>query len=167
MIRALGLDLSLACTGVATADGDLVSIRPRAGAADPARRLHEIVDRLDPYLRADVAVVEGYNPKGRQGFTMARIAELGGVVRMRLWQLSVPYVEAPPSLVKKFATGNGNADKAAVTAAAVAAGAAPANADQADAFWLRQLALAAAGAPHDDDQELLVARLDWPEGVRP
>jgi Holliday junction resolvasome RuvABC endonuclease subunit len=169
VIYALGLDLSLACTGIATATGDLASIRPKAGASDPARRLNEIVDRLDPHLRAtnlEVAVIEGYNPRGRQGFTMARIAELGGVVRMRLWQLDVPYVEVPPAVLKKFATGSGNADKAAMVAAAVAAGASPANPDQADAFWLRQMALAAAGAPHDDDQEVLVARLDWPKGVR-
>lgn len=140
MIAVIGVDASLTRTGLARADGRLVSIVPKAGANDRARRLFEIVSVFRRNLPTGEAgaVIERYNPRGQQGYTMAHLAELGGVLRLVLFEFAIPWVEVPPSTLKKFATGKGNADKDAMVAAARAAGADPANHDEADAFWLRR-----------------------------
>jgi Holliday junction resolvasome RuvABC endonuclease subunit len=39
------------------------------------------------------------------------IAENGGVVKHQLWKNHIEYRTIPPTVVKKFATGKGNADK--------------------------------------------------------
>jgi len=39
------------------------------------------------------------------------IAENGGVLKFLLWRSFVPYEGIPPTVIKKFATGKGNADK--------------------------------------------------------
>lgn len=141
-VAALGLDLSLSRTGIATIAGHTHSIVPRAGAKDPARRLHEIIEALDPYLRIGepkIAVLEAYSYGGHQGRTMARLAELGGAVRMRLFELDIPFVEIPPATLKKWATGHGNATKDEMLVAACEKGGSPSNDDEADAFLLRAL----------------------------
>jgi Holliday junction resolvasome RuvABC endonuclease subunit len=147
VIAVLGLDLAVTRTGVACADGTLHAVTPKAGAKDRGRRLSQIICALDPLIargRPGLAVIEGYNPGGIQGFTMAYIGELGGAVRLRLFQHAVPFVEVPPKSLKKWATGNGSASKDEMTQAAIAAGArlGTDQHDEADAFWLRRLGLA-------------------------
>jgi len=39
------------------------------------------------------------------------IAENGGVCKFLLWKNNIPYDTIPPTVIKKFATGKGNADK--------------------------------------------------------
>lgn len=39
------------------------------------------------------------------------IAENTGVLKYRLWMLQIPVVAVPPTVIKKFATGKGNANK--------------------------------------------------------
>jgi len=142
----VGLDLSLARTGMALTDGRLVSIRPKAGADDRGRRLHQIVSDITAWLTASrippsLAVIERYSPGGIQGLTASHIGELGGVVRLRLFELAIPWIEVPPAALKKYATGSGGASKEMMTAAAEVAGADPNNHDEADAFWLRRYGL--------------------------
>lgn len=146
-VRVIGLDLSVAATGLAKPDGATVTIRPHAGAGDPARRLNEIVARLDPYLRlgVDLAVIEGYSRGGPGGpYVMLRLAEVGGAVRLRLFELGIPFIEIPPSQLKKFAVGYGGSrqrpvTKADVVEAARLAGVSAANDNEADAFWLHAM----------------------------
>jgi crossover junction endodeoxyribonuclease RuvC len=71
------------------------------------------------------------------------IGELGGVVRLALWEAKVPFVEIPPSCLKKYATGRGNAGKEDVLQAAVIrSGHTFADNNAADAWWLHQMGLA-------------------------
>ena len=42
---------------------------------------------------------------------MFHIAENGGVCKFLLWKNNIPYETIPPTVIKKFATGKGNADK--------------------------------------------------------
>jgi len=39
------------------------------------------------------------------------IAENTGVLKYRLWMLQIPFTTVPPTVIKKFATGKGNANK--------------------------------------------------------
>lgn len=59
--------------------------------------------------------IEGYSmgSKGR----VFNIAENTGVMKYRLWKNGIDYEIIPPTVIKKFATGKGNADKAAMQSA--------------------------------------------------
>jgi Holliday junction resolvasome RuvABC endonuclease subunit len=53
--------------------------------------------------------IEGYS-YGSTG-RVFQIAENGGVLKFLLWRNHIPYDVVPPTVVKKFATGKGNANK--------------------------------------------------------
>ena len=109
----VGLDLSLTATGIA-----------RASAGNPVLALDVIrtplkgMDRLDYIdteicrhiaIGVDLVVIEGY-AFGRPN-QAAHLGELGGIIRHSLWSNGIRYVDVPPSNVKKYATGRGNAPK--------------------------------------------------------
>lgn len=167
-VLAMGLDLSMVATGVARVWGDTRTITPKAPSKEPARRLQEIVYRLDVWLsndKPDVVVIEGYSPGGPGGpWTMIRLGELGGAIRVRLFEHDIPFVEVPPSSLKHFATGDGRAKKPEMVAAAQARGAEVANDNEADAWWLRMVALRRYGHPTAAGFDLSPAlrALPWP-----
>lgn len=142
-VRVIGLDLSVRSSGIALPDGNTRTIAPRTTSHDPARRLHEIVTRLDCHLKAyrpDLAVIEGYNLGAIPGkLSLVRLGELGGAVRVRLFELDIPFAEIPPSVVKQYATGSGAAKKPQMVAAAKACGINVSNDDEADAWWLHAM----------------------------
>jgi Holliday junction resolvasome RuvABC endonuclease subunit len=57
-----------------------------------------------------VVIIEGY-AFGGQGNNVICGAEIGGIVRMDLFTRDVPFVEVPPSTLKKFVSGKGNIKK--------------------------------------------------------
>lgn len=63
-----------------------------------------------------IVFIEGYSFASRNSQAHA-IGELGGVVRLTLWNLRIPYIEIPPTCRAKFATGKGNAGKNEVVSA--------------------------------------------------
>lgn len=63
-----------------------------------------------------VFVIEGYSFSSRNSQAHS-IGELGGVVRFRLWQNNIRFVDVPPTCRAKFATGRGNASKNEVMSA--------------------------------------------------
>lgn len=71
----------------------------------------------------------------------------GFLAHLSAWceERSVPYEGVPVGTIKRFATGRGNADKAAVVAAMRARGFAPADDNEADAIALLLWATAAQG----------------------
>ena len=150
-LRIAGLDPSSSRLGYATPSGELVSLRPSAGSEDPARRLYEISRLVDDALRRypprpDLVVLEGYALGSPHRHTLLTLGEVGGVVRLRLFELDVPFVVVTPTNLKRFSTGNGNADKARMVARAIELGARPTvNDDEADAFHLRRMGRAAHG----------------------
>lgn len=48
---------------------------------------------------------------GARGAAMISLGELGGVIRLALYESKIPYIEVPPTLAKKFVTGKGNSNK--------------------------------------------------------
>lgn len=162
-MRIAGLDNSTKRIGYADADGGIHSISVHAGAEDKPRRLHQLATALTLDLRRhpplpDLIIVEGYAPSPFP-WSMIRLGELGGVVRLRLFEMDIPFVEIPPKSVKLFATGNGNAGKPAMIAAAEALDALVRNDDEADAFHLRRFGLCATGTiPTEHEHEYKAIR---------
>ena len=165
-----GLDLSTTRIGYADPDGATYSISAQAGSKEPARRLYELVRSLEHRLwiirpRPRLVVVEGYSLGSPGRLSLVRLGELGGVVRLRLFELDIAYVEIPPSSLKKYATGSGAAKKPAMQAAAAELGASAANHDEADAFLLRHLGRAAYGleaVEPDGYRAEIIASIAWP-----
>ena len=108
----IGLDLSLTSTGVSiNGETSVVSTKARG-----AERLHIVSSAiLDLCSSRDVAcaIIEGYSFASRNSQAHS-IGEMGGAVRMKLWEKGIPYVEVPPTCRAKFATGKGNAGKSEV-----------------------------------------------------
>lgn len=137
----MGLDLSLTSTGCCNIKGDCYSLKPSYKGAE---RLEWFADTFDALStapnRPDLVVLEGY-AYGRVN-KAHELGELGGVVRLALWRAGIPFVVVPPSTLKKYATGKGNASKDQVLIAAVKrSGIEFNNNDEADAWWLRQIGL--------------------------
>lgn len=160
MTRVLGLDLSLTATGYAYNDEVVGVIRSKANGM---RRLKEIRETVIEFaIVADVVVLEGYGFDSQKAVVLG---ELGGVVRLELYDRRIPYVEVPPALVKKYATGKGNADKDAMLAAAIRRfGFEGDNNNAADAWLLRDMGLVAYdGEPVTDYQREALGKVDWPK----
>ena len=168
-MRVVGLDLAVLSSGVALA-GRTLTVSPGASKdAERLSRIHRAMLRLLDAEKPDLVVIEGYSFS--RGLAGARsVAEVGGVVRLLLWHLKIPYVEVPPASLKLFATGSGRADKTAMRTAARRA--APieswANDDEVDAWWLRRVGLAIVGklSPLEPYQRAALERVHVPDGIR-
>ena len=55
-------------------------------------------------------IIEDYAYHGNKGSLVA-LAEIGTMIRWRLWVEKIPYLDAAPNTVKKFVAGKGNAMK--------------------------------------------------------
>ncbi|MED1666097.1 hypothetical protein [Brevibacillus laterosporus] len=86
-----------------------VEIEHKGDGPEPmAILIDDVVERIRP---GDHVTIEGF------GFSSMQGIQLGGIgwgVRIALWRKGIWYYEAAPTQVKKFATGKGNGDKAAV-----------------------------------------------------
>jgi Holliday junction resolvasome RuvABC endonuclease subunit len=164
--RVLGLDLSLTATGIADPTGRLFTIKPRGRRG--MQRLAYIRNRIleQVALGTDLVAIEGYSyaSKGSSGVSLG---ELGGVIRLALWEAGTPLAEVPPSCLKKYATGRGNASKDEVLVACVKRlGLEPRSNNESDAAWLRAMALDHCGQPLVSLPETHLAALGsitWPD----
>lgn len=169
----LGLDLSLTSTGLAVVDPvgyHAWTARPPRGMTGHDRLawiLDQIWDIAYSYEGGHRVVVEGpsYGSQAGQKGHHER-AGLWWLVTQKLWAGNVQYVVMPPSALKKYATGKGNASKDEVLlATAKRFPAFNGGNDAADALWL-----AAAGADHlghppvvvPAAQRAALAKVDWP-----
>jgi crossover junction endodeoxyribonuclease RuvC len=108
-----GLDISLNGTGVARLDTE--TGRARVRRLNPGSRVGH--DRLEFVVRevtedlqgCDIVGVEGYAYNSRT--PVAEIHELSGLLKHQLWRRKIPYALIPPSNLKAYTTGNGNAQK--------------------------------------------------------
>lgn len=136
--HVIALDLSLTCVGYASTRLGSGTFRPEGRGM---RRLNGILEEIRHLIPGHhLVLVEGYSYASK-GRAVVSIGELGGVVRLYLWKSGIPYVEIPPSSMKKVATGKGNAPKELVLVEAVRRlGYGGASNHVADALWLLQAA---------------------------
>ena len=109
-----GFDLSLTASGIViiNAKGE---VKERHVVSFSKLRGPERLNAIQQGIRSIIAMynlksvcIEGY-AMGAVGKTY-NIGELGGVIRLLLWRLKIPYFEPPPHRVKKFATGKGGGE---------------------------------------------------------
>jgi crossover junction endodeoxyribonuclease RuvC len=143
----LGIDPSLTSLGFAyyTKEG-----LPIVGTVKP-KKVKGLARLL--YLRTQVqAVLDVAKPQliAYEGYAMGRFAgrafdlgELGGVLKLFFFERKIPLLLVPPSSLKLFATGIGNADKQRVMAVmSKHRGRAFSSDDEADAYALLQVGIA-------------------------
>jgi Holliday junction resolvasome RuvABC endonuclease subunit len=151
----MGLDLSLTSTGYSINGNTGVISTNHKGAERLSRVSNKIIDLImeNPI---DFVILEGYSFASRNSQAHS-IGELGGAVRMKIWERGVAYIEVPPTCRAKFATGKGNAGKTEVISSISArtgktflgSGAD----DECDAWILEQMGLAYLG----------LSQYDWPQ----
>ena len=164
----MAFDLSLTRTGWASAQAFGV-LMPPGSHARGVRRLAWIRDQVLSLLRDDpgsLVVLEGYSFASR-GRAVISIGELGGVVRLAMHDEGFVVVDVPPSSLKKFSTGTGNAPKEAVLAAAIRRlGYGGHDHNEADALWLRQMAVdhyLGSDVTMPQAHRAALAGVEWPE----
>lgn len=165
----IGLDLSLTCTGVAGVGWSQI-IRTKSRGD---HRLAYLVAEIGSYIKAaDMVVMEGPSfghagPRAHEDLAGLRV-----LVRMYCHRHSIPYGVVPPSSLKMFATGRGNATKGEVRSGVAdryghhteGVG----RYDQADAYTALAMGLHHLGYPLADAPDRALKALDgcaWPEFV--
>lgn len=106
----------------------------------------EDVARTLQIWKPELVAIEGY-AYVRNIRSFATLVEVGTVIRGVLYSLNFPWVEVPPTVLKKWTTGKGNATKDQMAAAVKARWAyhSPSH-DIVDAFALAQMAQLGWGA---------------------
>lgn len=188
--RVVGLDLSLSSTGIALPDGHIIthgySLPKDATVAERVARITHLRERVltavmhgpwQPHpdgggrqQLTDLVVVEGFSFGSPQGATEA--GGLGWTLRIALTEARVPFAVVPPSTLKKFATGKGNAGKDDMKLAALQrfglTFTGTGSGDRCDARWLQEMGLHHLGAPTVDLPAVNVsalAKVAWPEAA--
>jgi Holliday junction resolvasome RuvABC endonuclease subunit len=164
----LGLDLSLTATGVSPDNEDTRTLKVGEKFDSVARLalLRDlIVDQVRVGIRPDVVVLEGYSFGSR--YNREALAELGGVVRLALFDEGLPITVVPPGVLKKFATGRGTATKTDMAIAAYKrAGMEFEDDNQCDAWWARQMGVTRYEPKRGVDlpaaQREVVNQIPWP-----
>jgi crossover junction endodeoxyribonuclease RuvC len=177
-IVVLGLDLSLASTGLATYSSEL-GYQTRA-LKPPTRRSHGH-DRLEWLLQtvesefrhAHLVVVEGpsYGSANRGQRGHHERAGLWWLVTHALWLRMSQVAVAPPAAVKRYATGKGNASKDTVLREVTRRFADfHGGNDEADALILAALAAEHLGHPIVEmpaAHRTALTAVEWPELMSP
>lgn len=183
MPSTYGIDPSLTSTGLAYIDGDDIHVGLARSAghrgdsiAQRSQRIVGLADQVASWwpvilgpnaATADLIVIEGPTPGTRGGSVWDRAGLWWRIVDA----LPVKKVAVvPPATRAKWATGKGNADKAAI--AAVAARLCPhvdlRSSDMADALVLALMGLHALGARPDLDTKYrgeALLKCQWPDDV--
>ncbi len=144
-MSVMGIDPSLTSTGMVVLWGTGEQWRALTSKRRGVERIRDLADPLietAEKTRPDLIAIEGY-AFGAKGRALFDLAEFGGVLRYNLWLGGHNYIDVPPSTVKKFATGRGNAKKDEIMLAVYKRwGVEFHTSDEADAYVLARIALA-------------------------
>jgi len=117
----LAIDPSLTATGYAyRKNGEVYTGRIQPKKMASAERLDYIlktVRHIHQMCSPSLIVYEGYAMGVRGGGRLFDIGELGGVLKHYFWGAGGDMLLVPPSSMKMFVAGKGNADKVAVAEA--------------------------------------------------
>lgn len=173
-VDVYGLDLSLARTGMALADGrvGVLTTKPheRGGGYAIEQRLAEITDMVLTKLQygddsAVLVIIEDL-PMARAE-ALALLGMLHGKVRGKLFELSIPFAVVPPSSLKMYATGVGKGPKANMRVSLVTRTRIDiVEENMCDAWWLRAMGKQALGVPVVELPQTHtrgMAKIAWPD----
>ena len=161
--RVVGIDPSLASSGVARVDGSLATIKTDPKKHGDGGRLLRLRRELAGHIQGEtgelrrpaLVVIEDLPTHAKSAGLTGRAQ---GIVRMTLAEWDLPYVAIPPATLKKFATGKGNAKKELMREAWLQfSGDDVPDDNQVDAAWLRQVGLLFLGEPVELPDEQLAA----------
>lgn len=143
-MNILGIDPSLTSTGLCWADDQYTSISSNAKGIPRLIDLRNwVVDAVAKH-DIDFVCIESYSFSSRNSHAHS-LGELGGVIRVALHEIGVPWADIPPTSRSKFATGKGNASKnevvSAVSARTGIVWSGKGADDMCDAWVLRQMGL--------------------------
>ncbi|GAA3441033.1 Holliday junction endonuclease [Planomonospora venezuelensis] len=167
--RVLGVDPSLTATGIAHPDGH--TERVTCGDLRGTGRLAWICSAvMGPVTTGvDLVVIEGPSYGSMSGAGHHEAAGLWWLIAYHLDGRGVPYAVIPPSSLKKYASGKGNATKADMRMALFQrTGMDLRDDNQVDAAWLRAAGMEALGHPVVDlpkAQRDALAKVAWPTAV--
>lgn len=163
---ALGLDLSLTSTGIASSLGWCTRLRPRDRGLE---RLRAIVTRVREYAKGyPLVVIEGpaYSRAGQAGHD--ELSALRWMVRDVLDRAGHPIAIVPPTTLKLWATGKGNASKIDMVRAMTDRfpGSGLTSPDEADALALADMGAAWLDTAHPGlsaTEQRAIKGVAWPE----
>lgn len=154
-VNILALDLSLTSTGYCH-NGETGTISVNETGAFRLFLIRKEVEQLINKFSINIVAIEGYAFSSRNSQAHS-IGELGGVVRLLLWELGIPVITIPPTCRAKFATGKGNASKneviSSISAKTGLVWQNPGADDKCDAWVMEEMVLYRLGR----------ARFAWPE----
>lgn len=169
MIHVLALDLSLTATGVAWHQGvDVWRSKPsKKDIPFEISRLayfeRKVLDHVENYT-TDLVVIESLLQNRANG--VAALGMLHGVIRTALHWRDIPVALVPPSSLKKYATGTGNAQKPDMRMALYKRAFLDERDDNiVDAHWLYYMALDHYGCAEfqmPQDQRAALDKIEWP-----
>ncbi len=135
-------------------------------------RLAEFRTWINDFLESNqvnMAVIEGYAFGAKNAREV--VAELHSVIKLALYDKSIPFALIAPTSLKKFATGNGAAHKDEMVYEAARLGCPASDNNAVDAWWLRQAALHKFDLPGKvslpKTQSVLVNKIEWPMRFAP
>lgn len=142
--RVVGLDLSVAATGIAEANGMTYTYSPDLKGDHRLASIRKAVG-LAVGQGVDLVVIEDGVHRSPAAFDLGMVH---GAIRMSLLAVGVRFVLVPPAVLKKFATGKGNATKPDMRMALYQRmGIDLRDDNQVDATWLRYAGLQLLGEP--------------------
>lgn len=101
---------------ICTRGFDLKGIKTYEGFARSQVLARGVGNFVDEWVTpGTVIVIEGYVLHTKA--SIALLCEIGTLIRLELFERKLPWWEVPPSTLKKFVTGKGNADKKAMAQA--------------------------------------------------
>lgn len=111
-----GIDLSLRRSGFTIIDKDGKILHQEFLKTDKMRGMQRllfiktrIIQKLNEFKVSKV-IIEGYS-FGSKGAAVVSLGELGGVVRLAMFESKFTYLDCSPSSLKAYTTGKGNSDK--------------------------------------------------------
>jgi len=119
---SVGLDLSLSSTGFCLMEGmrmqiETIKTEPKNFPNDLERLKHivaQLMQRIPQHVTM-VCVEDFFTPGNKAQLGSAiKLAMLGTVVRMAMYDRGIPFYVVAPSQLKKFCTGKGNGPKSVI-----------------------------------------------------